>query len=197
MATVTDSIDGDPRILRPNTAVVAAAGLLLLGGAVALAPGFGWRQATLYLVGGALGLTLYHASFGFAASWRVFLVDRRGAGLRAQMLMLTVATLLFFPVLADGTLFGRPVGGALAPLGVSVLVGAFIFGIGMQLGGACASGTLYTAGSGNTRTMLTLPAFIAGAFLATAHFPWWLDRPSLGTISVIRELGRASCRERV
>ncbi|NNG05120.1 MAG: YeeE/YedE family protein [Inquilinus sp.] len=192
-ATLADSIGGKTDPLRPNTVVVAAAGLLLLGGAAALTPGFGWRQATLYLIGGALGLTLYHATFGFAASWRVFLADGRGAGLRAQMLMLAVATLLFFPVLADGTLFGRAVGGALAPVGVSVLVGAFVFGIGMQLGGACASGTLYTAGSGNTRTMLTLPAFIAGAFLATAHFPWWLDRPSYGEISIIREygLGRA------
>ena len=42
---------------------------------------------------------------------------------------------LFFPALGAGTLFGQPVVGLAAPVGVSVLFGAFIFGIGMQLGG--------------------------------------------------------------
>ncbi len=30
-----------------------------------------WRQAALFLVGGVLGLVLYHAAFGFTSSWRV------------------------------------------------------------------------------------------------------------------------------
>jgi uncharacterized membrane protein YedE/YeeE len=29
-----------------------------------------------------------------------------------------------------------------SPVGISVVVGAFMFGVGMQLGGGCASGTL-------------------------------------------------------
>ena len=31
----------------------------------------------------------------------------------------------------------------LSPVGTAMIVGAFLFGIGMQLGGACASGTLF------------------------------------------------------
>lgn len=53
--------------------------------------------------------------------------------------MLALAVLLFFPALAAGSLFGQPVSGFVSPVGTSVIVGAFIFGIGMQLGGGCAS----------------------------------------------------------
>ncbi len=192
MAVLTETAVGGPTSPQPNRAVIAVAAAALVLGGGWLLDAVSQRQALLYLIGAALGLTLYHAAFGFSSSWRVFLTDRRGAGLRAQMLMLAVATVLFFPVLADGTLMGRSVSGALAPVGISVLVGAFLFGIGMQLGGGCASGTLYTAGGGNTRMMVTLAAFVAGSFLATHHFHWWLQQPSLNegqAISLVREFG--------
>lgn len=175
----------------PNARVVAAAGLLLATGIAAIGSSFGWRSGALYLLGGALGLVLYHASFGIAASWRQFVVERRGAGLRAQMLMLALATAIFLPVLAQGSLFGQPVGGAIAPVGVSVLIGAFLFGVGMQLGGGCASGTLYTVGGGSTRMVITLLFFVVGSLIGSAHLPWWLTQPSLGPISLARELGVA------
>ncbi len=180
-----------PASARPDWRVVAAAGVLLIGGALYAAQGYGGRQASLYLLGGALGLVLYHAAFGFSSTWRVFFSDGRGAGLRAQMLMLALATAVFLPVLSAGKLFGQPVGGGFAPVGVSVLCGAFLFGIGMQLGGGCASGTLYTVGGGSTRMVVVLLFFMAGSLVGTAHLPWWLARPSLGTISLLQELGLA------
>ena len=33
---------------------------------------------------------------------------------------------------------------------------SFIFGMGMQLGGGCGSGTLFTVGGGSTRMVITL-----------------------------------------
>ena len=39
------------------------------------------------MVGIAAGVVLYHAAFGFTSAFRVFIADRKGAGLRAQMLM--------------------------------------------------------------------------------------------------------------
>ena len=168
-----------------------AAGLLLAAGAWYLADTVSGKQAALYLIGALMGATLYHAAFGFTSSWRVFIADGRGAGLRAQMLMLAIACALFFPALASGQLFGAPVTGLVAPAGVSVLVGAFVFGIGMQLGGGCASGTLYTAGGGNTRMLVTLAAFILGSVIATAHLHWWAALPSLAPTSLVKELGAA------
>lgn len=170
-----------------RTVAVAGGGLLV--GALFLLKGGSGQMAALLLIGGALGLVLYHAAFGFTSAWRVFIADRQGAGLRAQMLMLAVATVLFLPVLATGSLFGQPVAGAVAPVGVSLLVGAFMFGAGMQLGGGCASGTLFTAGGGNTRMWITLSAFIAGSVIATAHVPWWFEQASLPTISLLDTFG--------
>jgi len=170
--------------------------LLALGSIAALAlllqSAVSWRQAALFLVGAGAGVVLYHAAFGFTTSWRVFLSDGRGAGLRAQMLMLALTCAVFFPLLAAGTFLGQPVRGSVAPAGLSVLAGAFLFGVGMQLGGGCASGTLYTAGGGNTRMLVTLAAFIAGSVLGTAHAGWWQALPSLPPISLVAALGPRS-----
>jgi uncharacterized membrane protein YedE/YeeE len=174
-----------------NRTVVAAAGATLLGGGLALAAVYSWRQGALFVLGGALGLVLYHALFGFTSAWRVFIADGRGAGLRAQMLMLAVAAVLFFPALAHGTLFGQAVHGEYGAVGVSVLVGAFLFGVGMQLGGGCASGTLYTVGGGNTRMLVTLAAFIAGSTVGALQLPWWSAQANIGSVSLIDTLGWA------
>jgi uncharacterized membrane protein YedE/YeeE len=165
--------------------------LLIMLGALYLAQAVSVRQAALFVVGALLGLALYHAAFGFTSSWRVFIADGRGAGLRAQMIMLAVGVALFFPALSAGTLFGNPVSGLVSPAGTSVIIGAFMFGVGMQLGGGCASGTLYTVGGGSTRMIVTLIAFIAGSVIATAHMPFWSALPHLEPISLVKSLGLA------
>jgi uncharacterized membrane protein YedE/YeeE len=180
-----------PRRADINPKPLGVSLLLIVLGAWYLAHEAGARQAALFVVGALLGLALYHAAFGFTSAWRVFIADGRGAGLRAQMLMLAVGVALFFPALANGTLFGSPVTGLVSPAGASVVIGAFMFGIGMQLGGGCASGTLYTVGGGSTRMVVTLLAFIAGSVIATAHMPFWTSLPHLQPISLVKTLGLA------
>ena len=149
-----------------------------------------WRQAALFVVGGVLGLFLYHAAFGFTSAWRVLVSNRRGAGVRGQMLMLAVACLLFFPVLGSGTpILTDTVRGNVNPIGISVAVGAFLFGLGMQLGGGCASGTLFAVGGGNARMLVTLGSFIIGSVLGAAHAPWWQSLPSLEPVSLVESFG--------
>jgi len=170
--------------------VVTMALVAFVIGSVYLCQVVDWRQATLFLVGGVFGLFLYHAAFGFTSSWRVLISDRRGAGVRGQMLMLAVACVLFFPVLGSGTpLFTDAIRGNVNPLGLSVVVGAFLFGLGMQLGGGCASGTLFTVGGGNTRMVVTLGAFIAGSAVGAAHAPWWQSLPELEAVSLVESFG--------
>jgi hypothetical protein len=174
-----------------NAWVVFLASALLVAGAIALGDLYTWRQGTLFLLGGGLGLVLYHALFGFTSAWRVFIANGRGAGLRAQMLMLAVAVVLFFPALAHGTLFGQPVHGEYGAVGIGMIVGAFMFGLGMQLGGGCASGTLYTAGGGNSRMLVTLAFFIIGSGLGAWNLPWWSALPNIGSVSLIKSWGWA------
>ena len=138
----------------------------------------GWRSVVLWLVGLLLGLTLYHASFGFASAYRRMIVMRDMRGVQAQLLLLALSVLLFAPALANGTAFGQDIGGAWAPVGISVAAGAFLFGIGMQLAGGCGSGTLYTAGGGSLRMLLVLVAACAGSFVASLHLQWWQGLPS-------------------
>lgn len=143
------------------------------------------RMSSLFAIGLTLGIVLYHSSFGFTSSFRALLTDRRSAGFRAQMWMLGVACCLFFPALSQGELFGQSLGGFEAPLSVALLIGAFLFGIGMQLGGGCGSGTLFTVGGGNTRMVLTLFFFIVGSVLGVVHRDWWDARPSIDTPTLI------------
>jgi len=172
-----------------NPGSTAGAAFALLAGAALIGAIVNPKQAALYVLGAALGLVLYHAAFGFTSAWRVFIADRRGEGLRAQMAMLAIAVLLFFPALSAGSLWGQPVAGNVSPIGVSLLFGAFLFGIGMQIGGGCASGTLYTVGGGSVRMVLTLASFIAGSALGAAHFHWWQAQWHLAPVSLVKDWG--------
>ena len=149
---------------------------------------FSLKQALLFLVGIGLGMTLLHAAFGFSGSWRTLVRERRSEGVRGQVMLLALTSMLFFPIL--GKAFpDLAASAAVAPVGVSVLVGAFMFGVGMQLGGGCGSGTLFTVGGGHVRMLIVLTFFIVGATLGTVHLPAWLALPSMGKVSLLNELG--------
>lgn len=63
---------------------VAVAGGLLLGlGALALSTE-SWRHGALLVIGALLGVSLYHAAFGFTSAYRRALVERDVAGVLAQ-----------------------------------------------------------------------------------------------------------------
>ena len=149
----------------------------------------GWRQASLFLVGLTAGVILYHAAFGFTAAWREVARMGRSAGLRAQMIMLGATVLIFTPLIAQGEVFGIAVRGSVAPLNLGVVCGAFLFGIGMQLGGGCASGTLFTAGGGNLRMLVTLAAFIAGSVIGSYHWQNWQGVPGFEPITLSGQFG--------
>ena len=173
---------------RNRLATLLSFALLTLG-ALWLAEAISAQQAALFLTGGALGVVLYHAAFGFTSAYRVLIADGRGAGLRAQMAMLALAAILFFPAIAGGSLFGHAVTANVHPIGVGLVVGAFLFGIGMQLGSGCASGTLYTVGGGSTRMVVTLAFFILGSTIGSAHFDWWESLPKFAPVDTVKLLG--------
>lgn len=170
-----------------KTAIAAAALIVLT--AVVLLINYGWRQSALMLVGAAAGVALYHAAFGFTSSWRELILRGDGSGLRAQMLMLATTTIVFLPIIAYGDVFGTPVRGNVAPLAMAAVVGAFLFGIGMQLGGGCASGTLYTVGGGSTRMIVTLFGFITGSVIGAWNLSAWSEAPSIAAFSLLENFG--------
>ena len=110
------------------------------------------------------------AEFSFTAAWRRFLVSGEAGGLIGALLLIAVAAIVIVPVAALVPGFG----GAIAPIGPSLIVGAFVFGIGMQLANGCGSGTLYTAGGGSGRMLITLALFIVGSVVGSLHLPAFL-----------------------
>ena len=149
---------------------------------------FNLRQSLFFITGIGLGLTLMHAMFGFTGGWRMFIREQRSVGIRAQILLLIVLSVLFFPIIGD-VFPALKSHAALGQVGISVLIGAFIFGIGMQLGGGCGSGTLFTVGQGQTDMLITISFFIVGATLGSYHLPWWLSLPNIGKVSLITTFG--------
>ena len=173
----------------PQALPTMIAVLLLLLGAFGFALSYGANHALLWTLGAALGFTLYRGSFSFAGGFRQALAEGRSAGLRAQMLMLAILVIVMLPAIHAGTLAGTPVRGIVFPAGIAVIIGAFIFGIGMQLGGGCASGTLYTASGGNTRMLLTLMFFIIGATIAAYDSERWAALPALSATTLPELMG--------
>lgn len=147
-----------------------------------------WRDdpgmPAVLAIGILLGVSLYHAAFGFTAAYRRLLLEKEMSGLVAQAVMVIAASVLFAPMLAAGEVLGHGVGGAVAPVGVAMLLGAFVFGIGMQLGGACASGTLFTAGGGSPRMLVVLVSFCAGSWWGSLDLPWWHALPALPPLAL-------------
>jgi uncharacterized protein len=163
--------------------VIGILAALLLGGIIHSQSG--QVPTILFGLGLALGFVLFHSRFGFTSAWRQLVAVRQGKALRAHMLMLAVACTLFAPILANGVGFHDVAAlPTLAPIGFGIFVGSFMFGVGMQLGGSCASGTLFAIGSGHTAILLTLAGFVGGATLGAYQFPWWMGLPSHEPVSL-------------
>lgn len=150
----------------------------------------GARQAVLLALGVGLGVALFHSRFGFTSAWRQLVAVGNGAGLRAHAVLLGTTATLFALVIGTGTgLFGATPAPSAGPLGVGLVAGAFLFGIGMQMGGACASGTLFAVGSGQGTVVLTLFGFVAGSVLYTAAFPLVADLPAVPPFVLAEHVG--------
>ena len=158
--------------------------VLLIFGLSFLFVNYSVKHFFLLIIGFGLGVSLYHAAFGFTGSWRKFINEKKGNGVRSQLFAIALAVVLIAPFLAGESLFGSKIVGAFGPISVSVVIGSFMFGLGMQLGGGCGSGTLFTVGGGNSRMLITLIFFVIGSLLGTLHLPWWLSLPSFGIISL-------------
>ena len=126
--------------------------------------------ASLLILGFALGAVFLKAEFSFTASWRRLIVRGQADGFLGGLLLVAIAATVIVPVAALMPGFG----GAIAPIGPSLIIGAFVFGLGMQLANGCGSGTLYTAGGGSGRMIVTLAFFIAGSVIGSLHLPAFL-----------------------
>ena len=155
---------------------------LVAFGLILVAATFAWagpRAALLVMIGLGFGLVLEGLRFGFAGPWRTIVTDRDARGLVAQLLAIAATAAVALPLLA---LAPGELSGAHAPVGVGMILGAFVFGMAMQVVLGCGSGTLVNAGSGNMVGLVALAGFIGGSFAGTLHLGFWTG---LGTLPVV------------
>ena len=143
------------------------------------------RQAVLMGVGVGMGAALAGARFGFTTGWRQLIEQRNPQGVAGQVLLLALASLAALPLLGQFS----ELHAALGPPSVSLLVGAFVFGLTMQIADGCGSGSLYKAGLGVPLNMGILPLFALGSFLGSVHLDSWLSLGQMDPVSFSAEYG--------
>jgi uncharacterized membrane protein YedE/YeeE len=157
----------------------------LAGVAAILASDGAWRSAALLLVAAALGVIFLTANFGYTGAFRAWLTRRDGSGLAAGIVVAMVAAVVIVPVAASVPGYS----GYEAPIGLPLIGGAMLFGVGMQWGNGCGSGTLYTFGGGSRRMWVVLPFFCIGGLLGSLALPAAVALPAFPEIVFARALG--------
>jgi uncharacterized membrane protein YedE/YeeE len=174
--------------VRPAPLAVAAVLAIGLSGFVGAQ--YGAKFGVLLVLGLLLGGALFHARFGFTSAWRQLIAVGNGTGLRAHTLLLGTATTLIALFAATGTgLFGSAQQINAGAIGLPLLAGAVLFAIGMQLGGACASCTLFAVGAGQSTIVLTLGGFILGSIFYTWAYPLFTGWPEVPGVLLSDHVG--------
>jgi uncharacterized membrane protein YedE/YeeE len=143
------------------------------------------RQAALFAVGVGLGAVLAGARFGFTTGWRQLVEQRDPRGVVGQLLLLGLAATAAMPLLGAFP----ELQAALGPPSISLLVGAFVFGLTMQIADGCGSGTLYKAGLGVPLNLGILPLFALGSFLGSVHLDSWLGLGQTAPVGLVDSWG--------
>ena len=134
------------------------------------------EELTLYLFTGvALGYILTRSRFGFAGGVKKLYVTGNGSLTRALLLMFAITMIgmagVHWFAASNGAVpaFMADAGDAIIPgsksvkvLSIATIAGGFLFGIGMIMGGGCASGVLTKVGEGATRAFIVLLFFVLG-----------------------------------
>lgn len=140
--------------------------------------------ASLLVVAMLTGAAFLWLDYGFTGGFRGFL-DRSGSNvLGAAFIVPAVAALLIIPVATSVEGYDRFV----APVGFSLILGAAIFGVGMQIANGCGSGTLVAAGQGSRRMLIALPFFCLGGVLGSLAPPTTLEWPGIGPVDLADRL---------
>jgi len=144
---------------------------------------------TLILIGGLLGASLNYFQYGFSSSFRSLILEKRTAGMRAIIWLLAIAIVLFAPLLALQSLNEQTFTGFIRPLSLAIPLGAFIFGIGMQIGCGCTSGTLNRVGQLQALSFSTLMFMVLGGTIAAYTFTDWNTLPAIEPFAFQNQFG--------
>ncbi|WP_242972924.1 YeeE/YedE thiosulfate transporter family protein [Anaeromicrobium sediminis] len=143
-----------------------------------------WKKQHTYAaswsLGIGIGIVLRYSRFCFASAFRdPFLVGNTKL-LRAMLLAMMVST-VGFAIIQSGYINENPINydlipGAVTSVGVHVMIGAFVFGIGMVIAGGCSSSVLMRIGEGHALHWVVFLGFLIGTVLGAKDYSFWYDR---------------------
>jgi uncharacterized protein len=143
----------------------------------------GFRGIILLILGIILGITFLFFQYGFASGWRNLIEKKNSSMISHHFLLAAICCVFFIPIID----LNSNIIGSYAPVNFSLVLGAFMFGFGMQLANGCGSGVLFTFGSGSGRMLVALPFFVIGSVLGTFVLPFVIDILSLGQIIIAKD----------
>ncbi len=138
-----------------------------------------YTYAVCWVLGIGIGIVLRYSRFCFAAAFRdPFLVGNTKL-LRAMLLAMMIST-IGFAVIQYGYIQDNPIDydlipGAVTSVGIHVVIGAFIFGVGMIIAGGCGSGILMRIGEGHVLQWVVLVGFLIGTVLGAKDYSFWYN----------------------
>ncbi len=138
-----------------------------------------YNYAVCLGVGVIIGIILRYSRFCFSAAFRNPFITGNTRLLRGMILAMMVSTVGFAIIQSryvhiKGFNYDK-IPGAVSSVGVHVMIGAFIFGIGMVLAGGCASGVLMRIGEGHALHWVVLVGFIIGTLLGAKDYYFWYE----------------------
>ncbi|KYH34571.1 putative inner membrane protein [Clostridium tepidiprofundi DSM 19306] len=146
-----------------------------------------YRLALHLTIGLTIGYVMQRSRFGFAGAIRKTYSTGDSSLAKALMFLFSISLIVTAAIHYGAAINGADVyfravkSGAdvipgsdyVEPANLATVLGGILFGIGMMLGGGCASGTLTDAGEGEGRALIVLFFFSTGALWGAHDMPWW------------------------
>jgi len=139
-----------------------------------------YEYVAYWIVGIAIGVTLRYSRFCFSGAIRDPILMGNTKLFRGLLIAFMIST-VGFAVIQYGYLKNNPIDyihipGSITSVGIHVVIGAFIFGIGMTIAGGCASGVLMRIGEGHSLHWVVLVGILIGSNLGAKDYGFWYEK---------------------
>lgn len=145
---------------------------------------FLWKNNHSYIVywtvGIGIGIALRYSRFCFSAALRDPFLLGNTKLFRGLLVALMISTIGFgviqYNYLKHNSIDYNLIPGSITSVGPHIIIGAFVFGIGMVIAGGCASGVLMRIGEGHALHWVVLLGFLIGSTLGTKNYSFWYEK---------------------
>lgn len=133
-----------------------------------------------WIIGIGFGIALRYSRFCFSGALRDFILLGNTKLLKGLLLAMMISTIGFgiiqYIYLENNPIDYIRIPGSIISVGPHIVIGAFMFGIGMTIAGGCSSAVLMRIGEGHAFPWVVLLGFIIGNTLGAKNYSFWYDK---------------------